>query len=131
MASPHSRLSIAYCFILREGLEKSKRVIRHAFVTRSILVGIPPAVVLKASGHSTDEWKRYLNVTPDMLHDLFTPLDGQQSEAVKAYGFEVMRQLTEALMGSWKSGGMVNFSKSCGPELQCRWDQANGRRQMS
>jgi hypothetical protein len=22
---------------------------------------------LKASGHSSDEWKRYLNVTPDML----------------------------------------------------------------
>jgi hypothetical protein len=86
-----------------------KHDLRHAFVTRSILAGIPPAVVLKASGHSSDEWKRYLNVTPDMLHDLFTPLDGQDSEAVKAYGFEVMRQLTEALMGSWKSGGNGEF----------------------
>src|SRR5262245_36331141 len=44
-----------------------KHDFRHAYVTRSILAGIPPAVVLKASGHSTDEWKRYLNVTPDML----------------------------------------------------------------
>jgi len=86
-----------------------KHDLRHAFVTRSILAGIPPAVVLKASGHSSDEWKRYLNVTPDMLHDLFTPLDGQDAEAVKAYGFEVMRQLTDALMGSWKSGGNGAF----------------------
>ena len=86
-----------------------KHDFRHAYVTRSILAGIPPAVVLKASGHSTDEWKRYLNVTPDMLHDLFTPLDGQESEAVKAYGFEVMRQLTAALIGTWKSGGNGEF----------------------
>ena len=86
-----------------------KHDFRHAYVTRSILAGIPPAVVLKASGHSTDEWKRYLNVTPDMLHHLFTPLEGQKSEAVKDYGFEVMRQLTEALMGSWKSGGNGTF----------------------
>ena len=86
-----------------------KHDFRHAYVTRSILAGIPPAVVLKASGHSTDEWKRYLNVTPDMLHHLFTPLEGQKSEAVKDYRFEVMRQLTEALMGSWKSGGNGEF----------------------
>jgi hypothetical protein len=77
--------------------------------TRSILAGIPPAVVLKASGHSSDEWKRYLNVTPEMLQDLLTPLDGQESETVKAYGVEVMRQLTEALMGSWKSSGKSEF----------------------
>ncbi len=86
-----------------------KHDLRHAFVTRSILAGIPPAVVLKASGHSSDEWKRYLNVTPDMLQDLFTPLAGQEGEAVKAYGIEIMRQLTEALMGSWKSGGGSEF----------------------
>jgi integrase len=99
-----------------------KHDFRHAYVTRSILAGIPPAVVLKASGHSTDEWKRYLNVTPDMLHDLFTPLDGQESEAVKAYGFEVMRQLTEALMGSWKSGGNGEFFQ----ELRSRVAMPNG-----
>jgi hypothetical protein len=66
-------------------------------------------VVLKASGHSSEEWKRYLNVTPDMLQDLFTPRAGQDGEAVKAYGIEIMRQLTEALMGSWKSGGGNEF----------------------
>jgi hypothetical protein len=44
-----------------------------------------------------------------MLHHLFTPLEGQKSEAVKDYGFEVMRQVTEALMGSWKSGGNGTF----------------------
>jgi integrase len=93
-----------------------KHDLRHAFVTRSILAGIPPAVVLKASGHSSDEWKRYLNVTPDMLHDLFTPLNGQEAEAVKAYGFDVMRQLTDALMGSWKSGGNGEFFR----ELRAR-----------
>jgi integrase len=30
---------------------------RHAFVSRSILAGVPPAVVLKASGHASGEWK--------------------------------------------------------------------------
>jgi integrase len=106
-----------------------KHDLRHAFVTRSILAGIPPAVVLKASGHSSDEWKRYLNVTPDMLHDLFTPLDGQESEAVKAYGFEVMRQLTDALMGSWKSGGNGDFFK----EMRARVAMPTGadRRQQT
>src|SRR5215813_15554094 len=84
-------------------------LLRHAFITRSILAGIPPAVVLKASGHSSDEWKRYLNVTPDMLRDLLTPLAGQESESVKAHGVEVMRQLTAALMGSWKSVGNSEF----------------------
>jgi len=86
-----------------------KHDLRHAFITRSILAGIPPAVVLKASGHSSDEWKRYLNVTPDMLRDLLTPLAGQESESVKAHGVEVMRQLTAALMGSWKSVGNSEF----------------------
>jgi hypothetical protein len=99
-----------------------KHDLRHAFVTRSILAGVPPAVVLKASGHSSDEWKRYLNVTPDMLHDLFTPLEGQESEAVKNYGYEVMRQLTDALMGSWKSGGNGDFFK----EMRARVAMPNG-----
>jgi integrase len=40
-----------------------KHDLRHAFVARSILTGVPPAVVLKASGHSSDEGKRYLNLT--------------------------------------------------------------------
>jgi hypothetical protein len=99
-----------------------KRDLRHAFVTRSILAGVPPAVVLKVSGHSSDEWKRYLNVTPDMLHDLFTPLEGQESEAVKNSGYEVMRQLTDALMGSWKSGGNGDFFK----EMRARVAMPNG-----
>lgn len=82
-----------------------KHDLRHAFVTRTILAGIPPAVVLKASGHSSDEWKRYLNVTPDVLQCLFNPLPGQDAEAVKAYGVDVMQQLTEALGVFWRSGG--------------------------
>jgi integrase len=79
-----------------------KHDLRHAFVTRAILAGVPPAVVLKASGHSSDEWKRYLNVTPDVLQFLFNPLPGQDAEAVKAHGIAVMRQLTEALGMFWK-----------------------------
>lgn len=70
---------------------------RHAFVSRAILAGIPPAVALKASGHASDEWKRYLNVTPKQLQNLFTPLTDQTAEEVKAYGFMVLRQLRQAL----------------------------------
>jgi len=70
---------------------------RHAFVSRSILAGVPPAVTLKASGHASDEWKRYLNMTPSQLQNLFRPLDAQNEEEVKAYGLEVLRQLREAL----------------------------------
>jgi integrase len=77
---------------------------RHAFVTRGILAGIPPAVVLKASGHSSEEWKRYLNVTPEVLRGLFNPLKDQDANAVKAYGLDVLRQLTEALGFVWRSG---------------------------
>jgi integrase len=74
-----------------------KHDFRHAFVSRSILAGIPPAVALKASGHASDEWKRYLNMTPDQLQKLFTPLEGQIAEDVKRYGLDVLQQLREAL----------------------------------
>jgi hypothetical protein len=59
-----------------------KHDFRHAFVSRSILAGIPPAVALKASGHASDEWKRYLNMTPDQLQNLFIPLEGQTKDPV-------------------------------------------------
>ena len=74
-----------------------KHDFRHAFVSRSILAGIPPAVALKASGHASDEWKRYLNMTPDQLQKLFNPLEGQVVEDVKRYGLDVLQQLREAL----------------------------------
>jgi integrase len=74
-----------------------KHDFRHAFVSRSILAGIPPAVALKASGHASDEWKRYLNMTPDQLQKLFNPLEGQVVEDVKRYGLNVLQQLREAL----------------------------------
>jgi integrase len=77
-----------------------KHDFRHAFVSRSILAGIPPAVALKASGHASDEWKRYLNMTPDQLQNLFVPLEGQTAEEVKNYGLDVLRQLREALVYS-------------------------------
>lgn len=78
-----------------------KHDFRHAFITRSILAGIPAAVALKASGHASDEWKQYLNVTSDQLQSLFTPLSGQESETVKAHGFNVLRQLVEARGKDW------------------------------
>lgn len=74
-----------------------KHDFRHAFVSRSILAGIPPAVALKASGDTSDEWKRYLNMTPDQLQNLFKPLEGQDAEEVKNYGLEILQQLREAL----------------------------------
>jgi integrase len=70
---------------------------RHAFASRSILAGAPPAVVLKASGHASDEWKRYLNMIPAQLQSWFKPLNGQNGEEVRAYGLNVLRQLLEAL----------------------------------
>jgi hypothetical protein len=42
-------------------------------------------------------WKRYLNMTPDQLQKLFTPLEGQVVEDVKRYGLDVLQQLREAL----------------------------------
>ena len=70
---------------------------RHAFVSRSILAGVPPAVALKVSGHASDEWKRYLNMTPDQLQNLFKPIGDQMEEEVQKYGLNILRQLRDAL----------------------------------
>ena len=71
--------------------------LRHAFVSRAILAGIPPAAALKASGHASDEWKRYLNMTPDQLRQLLSPLPKQSQEEVKRYAASVMKGLRDAL----------------------------------
>jgi integrase-like protein len=97
--------------------------LRHAFVTRTILAGIPPAIVLKASGHSSEEWKRYLNVTPDVLRGLLEPFPGQDSETVRAYGLDVLKQLTEALGYIWRDGlASVTY-----PQLQIGSSSVNTR----
>jgi integrase len=70
---------------------------RHAFVSRSILAGIPHAIVLKASGHASEEWKRYLNVTPDQLRRLLEPVGDQTAAEVKEYARSVMKGLREAM----------------------------------
>jgi integrase len=70
---------------------------RHAFVSRSILAGVPPAIVLKASGHASEEWKRYLNVTPDQLRRLLDPVGEQTAEVVKEFARSVMKGLREAM----------------------------------
>jgi integrase len=70
---------------------------RHAFVSRSILAGVPPAIVLKASGHASEEWKRYLNVTPDHLRRLLDPVGEQTAEEVKEFARSVMKGLRETM----------------------------------
>ena len=70
---------------------------RHAFVSRGILAGIPQAMILKASGHSSEEWKRYLNVTPDQLRRLLEPVREQTAAEVTEYARSVMKGLGEAM----------------------------------
>ena len=70
---------------------------RHAFVSRGILAGIPQAMILKASGHASEEWKRYLNVSPDQLRRLLEPVGEQTAAEVKEYARSVMRGLREAM----------------------------------
>jgi integrase len=70
---------------------------RHAFISRGILAGIPQAMILKASGHSSEEWKRYLNVTPDQLRRLLEPIGEQTVPEVKEYARSVMKGLREAM----------------------------------
>lgn len=70
--------------------------LRHAFVSRTIMAGIPPAVVLKASGHDSEEWKRYLNCDPAQLSELLKPMPGQDAEAVRSFAREVLLGLREA-----------------------------------
>lgn len=88
-----------------------KHDLRHGFVTRSILSGIPPAVVLKTSGHSSEEWKRYLNVTPESIQGLFQPLPGQDAAEIKAFGMEILRQLTHSFGYVWGDGMAVGFGR--------------------
>ena len=71
--------------------------LRHTFITRAMFAGIPKEVVLKSSGHHSDEWKRYLNVTPDGLRALFRLLPGQDEQAVKTFGVDVLNGLKTAL----------------------------------
>lgn len=71
---------------------------RHAFVTRSILAGIPAPVVLKASGHIGDkEWKRYANFDPRSLSDLLKTHGKQSADEVRYFAVDVMRGLRDAL----------------------------------
>jgi len=77
--------------------------LRHTFVTRSIFAGIPLAVVLKASGHASDEWQRYLNITPEGLRALFKPQPEQDENEVKRFGLSVLRGLKEGMGFDWES----------------------------
>lgn len=70
---------------------------RHAMVTRAIIVGVPLAAITAASGHVSDEWKRYANPAYDGIKTLLRP-HGEQKEAdVKAFAREVLHGLKRAL----------------------------------
>lgn len=71
--------------------------LHHAFVTRGILAGVPHAMRLKASGHSSEEWKRYLNVTPDQLRRSIEPVGEQTASEVREYARSVMKGIHEAM----------------------------------
>ena len=49
------------------------------------------------SGLASNEWKRYLNMTPDKLRQLLSPLPKQSQEEVKRYAANVMKGLRDAL----------------------------------
>jgi hypothetical protein len=71
--------------------------LRDAFVTRGIMARISQVMILKASGHSSEEWKRYLNVTPDQLRRLLEPIGEQTPSEVKEYARSVMKGIHEAM----------------------------------
>lgn len=87
--------------------------LRHAYVTRAILSGIPPAVVLKASGHASDEWKRYLNVDPHSMMSLFQPLSNEQKvEDVHSYGLNIMDGLAKSLGFISQGANLLKYAES-------------------
>lgn len=87
--------------------------LRHAYITRTILSGVPPAVVLKASGHSSEEWKRYLNVDPHSMASLFQPANDRQPAAeVHQYGLDIMDGLAQSLGFVSQGANMLKYAES-------------------
>jgi len=70
---------------------------RHAFVTRSIIVGVPLAAITAASGHISDEWQRYANPSYDGVKSLLLPHKDQTEAEVKEYAKTVLDGLKNAL----------------------------------
>jgi integrase len=70
---------------------------RHAFVTRSIIVGVPLAAITAASGHISDEWQRYANPSYDGVKSLLLPHKDQTEAEVKEYAKTVLHGLKHAL----------------------------------
>ena len=68
---------------------------RHTFLTRCVAVNVPLPVIVKQTGHASEEWQRHLN--PEHINAMFTPLPGQSAEEVKAYARAVLTGLRAAL----------------------------------
>jgi len=73
--------------------------LRHAFVSRAILAGVPLTLALQASGHShqSGEWLRYSNLTAAHLRGLLQPHGDQTAEEVRAFARDVLHGLRDAL----------------------------------
>lgn len=70
---------------------------RAVFVSRALMAGIPLAVVTEATGHSSDEWKRYLRLDTETMRMLLAPMPGQDDEEVKEFARSVMQGLRTAM----------------------------------
>lgn len=66
---------------------------RRAFTSRCLRIGVPYAVVVKVTGHLSNEWQKYLNLE----QDLFGCYDGIPAEEVKAFGLNVLRGIEAAI----------------------------------
>jgi integrase len=69
---------------------------RHATVTRAIIAGVPLAAITAASGHQSDEWRRYANPSYDGLKTLLRPFGSQTEAEVKEYARGVLYGIKEA-----------------------------------
>lgn len=68
---------------------------RRVYLTRCVAAGIPLPIIVKQTGHSSEEWQRYL--TADFQEEMLTPLPGQTAEEVEAYAKQVWMGLRKAL----------------------------------
>ena len=68
---------------------------RHTFLTRCVTINVPLPVIVKQTGHVSDEWQRYLN--PERVNEMFTPLPGQTAEEVEVYAKRVLLGLRDAM----------------------------------
>jgi len=73
--------------------------LRHAFVSRAILAGVPLTLALQASGHShnSGEWLRYSNLTATHLNGLLRSHGDRTADEVRGFARDVLLGLRDAL----------------------------------